>query len=218
MADATTAFIALASVQGAATLVLVIVTAFYALRTRDIADAARQQAKASAEMAQEMSEQRLEGARPVLTLNYELYDGKAGNDPGVAVRLRNIGPGVALRVEYRFSHPRFAYAAMWLRFLGPQECTELYRLTRQASDDRDDVEALVGTMAAIVATYEDIYGRLFETQIALEQNYLGWTERGTRYALIAGHAPEDRGPPSPNVWHEIKVTSSGSIKEAADDP
>ena len=178
---------------------------------------ARRQAKASGEMAREMREQRLEGVRPVLSVSCKLYDGKVGKDPSVEVRLRNVGPGVALQIECVFDHPRFAYSPIWLHFLGPQEGTELYRLTRQASGDRNDVDASVGTMAAMVVTYEDIYGRLFETRIAFEQNYVGWTERGTRYALIAGRAPEDRGPPSPNVWHEFKLTSSGSIKEVTDD-
>lgn len=198
--------------------VLAVVTAAYATFTLVMSRATSRQAEASAEMAREMRDQRLEGARPVLALNYNLYDGKVGDAPGVEVRLRNIGPGVALRVEYGFSHPRFAYAAMWLPFLGPQESTDLYRMTRQASNDRNDVEVSVGTMAAVVATYEDIYGRLFETQIALEQNLLGWTERGTRFAMVAGRAPDDRSPPSPNVWHTFRITESGSLQEVNDDP
>ena len=167
-------------------------------------------------IAREMHEQRLEGARPVLSLNWKLYDGKVGKDPSVEVSVRNVGSGVALRIEYAFSHPRFAYTSMWLPLLGPQDDVGMQRLVRRASEDKSDVDASVGTIAHIVATYEDIHGRLFETRMALEQNYLGWTERGAQYQMTARRAPEDRGPQSANVWY--KVTSSGSVLGVTDDP
>ena len=69
MPDANTAFIVLASVQGALTVVLAGSTYYYARKTRDIAEATRQQAKASVKMAEEMREQRLAEDRPWLLID-----------------------------------------------------------------------------------------------------------------------------------------------------
>ncbi len=218
VADATTAFIVLASVQGVVTLVLAVATGFYAWRTHDISKATKEQAGASIEMAREMHEQRLESVRPVLSVEHRIRDGKVGNAPSVAISPRNIGPGVALKIECAFEHPRFAYSPLWWAALGPQESCNDARLYRRAADDRNDADAAVGTLAPIVLTYEDIFGRLFETRVTLEQDLLGWKERGTHYRLIASQVPEDREPPSANVWHELKVTRSGSITEDMDDP
>jgi len=57
VADANTALIVLASVQGAFTVVLAVATGFYAVRTHDISKAAKEQADASTEMARETREQ-----------------------------------------------------------------------------------------------------------------------------------------------------------------
>lgn len=213
MADATTAFIVLASVQGAATLVLVIVTAFYALRTRDIADAARQEAVASSEIAQEMRAQRFEGFRPVIKASYFVHNGKVGETPSIEITPINIGLGPALRVRCAFEHPRFAYHDHWWLYLGPQDKEQSQRIQRHASEDKSNIQASVGTQASIVLQYEDIFGRYFETRMVLEQNYLGWTERGTTYEKVAEKAPQERGPSSPKVWHDIKITAPTSASE-----
>jgi hypothetical protein len=111
MADANTAIVVLASVQGALTLALVGATAYYAWRTHDISKAAQEQAKASAEMAREMKEQRLDADRPYLlieTLGLEGIEWReletsAGSEPDphsaypryLVCRIHNAGRGPA---------------------------------------------------------------------------------------------------------------------------
>lgn len=211
---------------------LALVTRHYARETERIAKATDEQAKAgaqmaremkeqaeaSAEMAREMREQRFEGARPVLRAECRLYNGKVGHDPHVRVKMHNIGQGVALRIECRFEHPQLGYSPVWLGAVAVQEEINLGDIIRRAADDKPGVEVAVGSLAYLVLQYEDIYARLFETRVAFEQDLLGWTERRTSYDLVAPCAPADREPPSHNVWHKFKVTSSGSFKEVTDDP
>lgn len=213
MGDANTAFIVLASVQGAFTVALALATAFYAVRTHDISKAAREQAEASVQMAREMYEQRLEGARPVLRAECRLYNGKVGHDPHVQVKVRNVGQGVALRIECRFEHPRLGYSPVWVGAVAVQEEIDLEGIFQRAADDKPDIEVAVGSLAYLVLQYEDIYARLFETRVAFEQDYLGWTERRTSYDLVAPRAPADRAPLSHNVWHTVRLTESGSVVE-----
>ncbi len=195
---------------------LSLVTAVYALCTYFLGSAARRQAAASIAMAQEMRDQRLESMRPLLVVDHQLH-GRVGNAPTLVGSFRNVGPGAALKVEYSFQHPRFAYYPLWCPALGPQDKYDHDFLSRKAADDRD-VDTPNGTLAHIVLTYEDVFHRLFETSVTLEQNYLGWTERGTAYRMIADHTDKDRGPPSPNVWHEFRTTPSGSVQVVPHDP
>lgn len=217
MADANTALIALASVQGATTIVLAGATWWYAQRTNVMSKAAEKQASASAEMAREMREQRFEALRPVVAAKWQIEGGKVGEVPSIRLILQNVGPGVAISVECGFEHPRYAYHSEWLTTLGPQENHTTNFLPRNTSEDKE-IDTGVGTAASVLITYEDVFSRLFETSILLEQSYLGWVRRAARYRLVQEKAPEGRGPDSPNVWHTYQVTAAGAMKEITVDP
>ena len=98
MADANTAFVTLACVQGALTVALVLVTIYYASQTHDIASASRDQAHASLKMADEMREQTVEfkkarsqQIRPVVRV--DRVNGNLNGQPRVTIR--NVGRGDA---------------------------------------------------------------------------------------------------------------------------
>lgn len=113
MADANTAIVVLASVQGALTLALVGATAYYAWRTHDISKATREQANASVEMAREMREQRLSQGEPKVFVKLEatapgslLYiEGQTPKEvlesfpDQIDFTVTNYGPGVALDLD-----------------------------------------------------------------------------------------------------------------------
>ncbi len=130
MTDANTALIALASVQGATTVVLAGATWFYAARTHDISKATRRQADASSEMAREMREQRLAKDQPYLVIetigNERVYFEEESEeefierpDPGIdpnkayprkfTYRILNAGQGPALGLSTTLWHSWVIY-------------------------------------------------------------------------------------------------------------
>lgn len=72
---------------------LVLITYIYVKRTSDIAQATREQASASIEMAREMKEQRVTASRPVII--QKAFNG----DQGFHFEIYNAGNGTALEVE-----------------------------------------------------------------------------------------------------------------------
>ena len=96
------------AVQAIAVVVLVLVTAVYAILTWRIAGAARRQADASVEMARQMREQRLFTSRPIVLL-FPLAEERGQEGIRLAlegplpdstpVRLTNVGPGIAVAVN-----------------------------------------------------------------------------------------------------------------------
>ncbi len=82
-----------ASIQLTISFVLVLITAVYVTRTREIAKAAREQADASITMAEEMKAQRVMASRPIIIL-------KAVNDDQDShFEIYNAGNGTALEVK-----------------------------------------------------------------------------------------------------------------------
>lgn len=155
MADANTAVIVLACVQGAATLVLAGITFFYAKTTArisgetrrqadasvEMAEEMREQAEASVEMAREMREQRLDADRPRLlieTLNLdavEWHEVGAGTDaepePELAYpkrlvcRVHNDGRGPAKELRATLLQPLVAYNELTKDVLRPGDFWEV---------------------------------------------------------------------------------------------
>ncbi len=141
MADANTALIVLASVQGATTFVLAAATGFYAWRTHDISKATRRQAEASAEMTREVREQRLDEHRPFLlldlgvtepypipaTTSWDFPKSQPSKDitlmfpKQVTCRVHNAGRGPAKEVALTFLHPHMGYNVQRKGFLLPDE-------------------------------------------------------------------------------------------------
>lgn len=123
MADANTAVIVLACVQGAATLVLAAVTFSYAKTTARMSDAARRQADASVETAREMREQRLAEERPYLLLDaavategsWGFPQGSNGDDINemhpttLWCGIHNAGPGPAKELAVTMLHPHMEF-------------------------------------------------------------------------------------------------------------
>jgi hypothetical protein len=186
------------AVQAIATVVLVAVTFVYALF-------AAKQAKASVKMAEEMREQRMDAARPVVVPNASVL-GSPPQYPSVDVEPTNVGLGPALNVQCVFKDPTFAYYEEWWPPIGPGERGTARRLRRCAGEDRKstgqrggsriDVEALISIV------YEDIYGRLFETSVRLKQEIIGWTELRTSVQLIG--TAENRVRPTEG-WQEVVI-------------
>ena len=201
------------AVQAIATVVLV--TAFYVILTRSLSKSAakqadasakmaeemREQAEASMRMAEEMQEQRLDAARPVLSTNHEIA-GSVGQQPAARVKPSNMGAGPALNVQCAFSHPAFAYEEYWWPAIGAGQTPDYAaQLTRKASEDKGTCSQ-DGDKATISLKYEDLYGRLFETLVELEQNLLGWTELRTSVHLIG--TAKNRVRPTEG-WQELVV-------------
>jgi hypothetical protein len=125
VADANTAVIVLACVQGGATLILAGVTLFYAKTTARISDDTRRQADASVKMAREMKEQRLDADRPYLLIEtlglegieWHELDTSAGSEPDphsaypryLVCRIHNAGRGPAKELRATLLQPLVAY-------------------------------------------------------------------------------------------------------------
>lgn len=158
MADANTAFVVLASVQGSLTVVLVGATIYYARKTRDIADETRKQAEANMKMAEAMREQTIEAReasskriRPAVMATK--LDGNLRGEPGVT--LENVGRGEALngtvRIEWRGS--RFIEHSDWRLSPGPGN----HRRFQFAKDEGQKQET-VDVEPRIVIECDDIDG------------------------------------------------------------
>lgn len=125
MADANAALIALACVQGATTIALTGATAFYAVRTHNISKATREQANATAKMAQEMREQSLAADRPYLLVDIPRLDCIEFKEPAarqdgqpdphigfpteIVYRVFNAGKGPAKEIGTSIRHPAVRY-------------------------------------------------------------------------------------------------------------
>ncbi len=89
-------------------MVLVLVTTYYAIETRRIADATKQQAAASVKMAEEMREQRYSECQPVLIPEIVLQPPEPPNSlysalqsgVGFKVKWHNSGKGVAINTRF----------------------------------------------------------------------------------------------------------------------
>jgi hypothetical protein len=90
------------AVQAIATVVLVLVTAFYVILTRSLSKSAAKQADASAKMAEEMREQRLAVSQPLVMPDFLM-----GLRIQLEHRLRitNGGNGPAIKVNFTIRHP-----------------------------------------------------------------------------------------------------------------
>jgi hypothetical protein len=131
LVDSTAAFIILACVQAGFALLLVGVTAFYALRTHAIAQSTAEQAAASLRLAEEAREQRRGAQRPNLLIDVDspaalVWDMGGGPvDRPVArryprsidIRIHNAGFGPAKELVVTFLHPFMGYEQVRRGFL-----------------------------------------------------------------------------------------------------
>jgi hypothetical protein len=105
-------------IQAISMVVLVIVTAIYAWRTHVMSKAAREQAEASAKMADEMREQRLNESQPYLLIRLEennilRYPGESNDmaPDSITITIRNEGKGPAINIRAGFWHPSKTYGS-----------------------------------------------------------------------------------------------------------
>jgi len=148
------------------TFVLVLVTFIYAIRTAEIADATREQAKVSVKMAEEMKQQRYDTVRPVIDFKFrESYpimisqgltpkEREEGNlSSGIRCMLCNIGIGPATDV---YSFTLTVSGERRQIYLGSLVKGETTPETILSLEQRDDCWFSV-------ANYRDAYGRCFES-------------------------------------------------------
>lgn len=171
------------AVQGMATVVLVLVTAFYAVRTHHISKTARQQAEASVKMAEEMRRTREDSFRPVLDIQRieqeELGAGREAMTEAIAERfgddhvwckLKNIGNGPALNINAHVAQGG-SVAEGVLGTLGVGDETE-----------RKPFAVIKPEDSFVEVRYQSVYGRLFSSRRPVtfdeEGPHLGSLETG----------------------------------------
>jgi hypothetical protein len=173
MADANTAVIVLACVQGAATLILAAITYSYARTTARTSEATRRQADASVEMAREMRHTRYDAVRPVLDIQPEpevgvhliarAVAGEEG-DPkrDLQAGIRNVGLGPALKVDY----------SLWLgekcvrKQHGVLGCGHVLG-PHPLAVERSQAEP---ASWSVMVRYQDVFGRQFHSRLAIGED------------------------------------------------
>lgn len=161
------------AVQGIATAVLVLVTAFYAVRTyhiskatREQAEATREQAQRAAELAEETRISRLDSLRPILEISpVEMLDSRVllkqgllaqqGQlPPNLRCTVRNIGPGPALNVLLHIWRPDLEQPdSLEFGAIAAGEGVGARELHLAPADEADK--------RLLRVVYEDVYGRKF---------------------------------------------------------
>ena len=165
MADANTAFIALACVQGVATLTLAGITWWYAKTTTRISDDTRRQADASVEMAREMREQRLLTSRPIVLLSPLAEERgqekirlalKGPLPDSTPVRLTNVGSGIAVGVSvpYKLGGAHSKERIIDYLLAGSSETEEYFCLSPVENAEHGRVLRI---------GYCDVFGNCFES-------------------------------------------------------
>lgn len=138
---------------------LVCVTVRYARETKRIAEAARQQAEASVEMARETRKQRLSLQQPLLLPELgDIY--QHPNGCNVPVRLRNVGNGPAIKVERCVRHPD-----LMTRNGGQESSQDWTTLLVDSCVDAGFVLARPGageSQGTLSVTWKDVHGNRFE--------------------------------------------------------
>jgi hypothetical protein len=167
------------AVQAIAVVVLAAVTAVYAILTWLVAGAARRQADASAEMAQEMRGSREDGSRPVLDIR-SIEQSELGTGPEAMVqaerqlrgevvwcKLRNIGKGPALNVGgWVVAHGDAAQGEM-------DEEKLLGTLGVDNETEYEPFEVIKAQDNFVQVRYQDVHGRRFFSRRRVELDESG---------------------------------------------
>lgn len=195
------------AVQAIAVVVLVIVTAVYAV-------AARRQADASVKMAEEMREQRLSEGRPYLLIDLKdstpdvvkrrLAKGESIQDfypTSLKLEVRNEGRGPAKDVRATTVHPKMTffderrgYLLKDMSWEFDLSCAPLYRhlippraLRDWLADRQIHPAAPIGSPLGVLIAYSDMNGRGWVSYLELEYDcetddetgeYIVWIEPG----------------------------------------
>lgn len=152
-----------AFVLAIATVVLVLVTIFYAKRTSDIAKSTKAQADASVRMAEEMSR----SSSPFVTLTWIGFN---PNDKTVRVSVKNEGMGPALNLVFYLTHEGLFFKKklkVYTTFSVGQE----YPLTLPC----EEFDMKTGSGLSIICDYADFRGRRLRSTLKdceLQENRL----------------------------------------------
>lgn|GEM_PF-3890577 len=136
-----------AGVQAAATIVLVGITAWYARLTKRMAD--------------EMEEQRLSGATPLVVLDVLDWE----TDGTITIKAQNRGSGPAIGGEMSVDYPLLDYDAGFFDLLDPGAATNMKILPQAFIPiDRMNFPNLRSSARGTInLTYRDLYGRYWES-------------------------------------------------------
>ena len=160
---------------------LVLITAEYARQTTIMAEATKEQAKASVEMAEEMKQQRYDALRPIIDIVVlpvsaqerikQGFDAKEGKSPsGLPCMLRNIGVGPATNVFSFIEHPEKGCLRWDFGTIPVATGEEVNKHTREIREEEVEYtrEAQLsiqqrGEHKTLVAYYKDVYENSFES-------------------------------------------------------
>jgi len=171
------------AVQAIAVVVLVVVTAVYAM-------AARRQADANARMAREMEQARHDAARPVINIGLEPYEGdwEAGAKQALAkafpaaiqCQLHNIGVGPALNIRFQVDDGQ---GSSYLLQIGALEAGEIDLAHRHLTVADSTVEQ---ERKLLQLFYEDVFGNTVESRRDLSLSEDGGLVIGPLRILVSG--------------------------------
>lgn len=162
------------AVQAIATVVLVLVTAFYVILTWSISKKAGKQAEASMKMAQEMERAREASLRPVLLIEPEESEGRGTIRKAVAAErgdfdesipcdLCNVGPGPALNVRLNVKGLDSDFERELIHLAGDgRPRREYLRLEVDPDLSKGQEETRI-----IRVEYEDVYGNRFSSLLTV---------------------------------------------------
>ncbi len=141
------------AIQITITFVLALITYTYVTRTKDIAEATRQQAEASVKMAEEMEAQRIMAARPVIVPR-DTYESNASDSPPefTGFELYNLGNGPAIEIEISvFNKDKTRRSSEKRSFFKASESINFY--------PDWNLKDYIGSTCYLVAEYQSIYSR-----------------------------------------------------------
>lgn len=173
-------------IQTFATVILVLITGYYAQLTNRIAKGTNTAARAAEQTLQESQQQRLDGTLPIIAINVVGITAKGS--PYVKqfnVKLRNIGIGPALDVSLKIQHEQFTYtiydpygleelAGMGpatLDILGIGDSNEYH--VRLADTDEHKIGYETFKTGLLIASYKDIHERKFHSEQIISARYEG---------------------------------------------
>jgi len=154
------------------TLALVLITCIYAMRTSDIAKATRAQADASLKMADEMARPAIDFKRDTAEADIARRELEAyaaiheETSHGLSCILCNVGVGSAIDVRSFIQHPEHGRLPWEFGTIESRGKTERWILSISHEGNR----------TALVASYEDIYGRTLESsrEVSIDKGNHNW--------------------------------------------
>ena len=159
-------------IQAISMVILVIITGIYVWRTHVISKASEKQARASVKMAEGMAYPVIDFKRDTAKIDIkrqtlEVYAAiHEGTSQGLSCILCNVGVGSAIDVRSFIQHPERGRLPWEFRTIESGRKTERWILSISHEGNR----------IALVASYEDIYGRTLESsrEVSIDKENQNW--------------------------------------------